>query len=256
MSLRFASLGSGSRGNALLVESAQTLVLVDCGLTLKAIEERLAGLGRDPRDIDAVLITHEHSDHVRGISAFARRYRTPVRMTAGTAAGSASRTLPKLETFNCHRRFEIGDLIVEPFPVPHDAREPCQFVFSGSGKRLGILSDTGHITPHIKTHLAGCDAMALEFNHDAQALWDGDYPEHLKQRIASHVGHLNNVQAAELLNHLADSRLQWVVALHLSEANNSPDRVRKMMQDALGDEHAAEAHLAGQHEPGSWLEVT
>ncbi|NIW24308.1 MAG: MBL fold metallo-hydrolase, partial [Gammaproteobacteria bacterium] len=134
MSLRFASLGSGSRGNALLVESAHTLVLVDCGLTLKAVEERLGGLGRDPRDIDAVLVTHEHTDHVRGVGAFARRYRTPVRMTAGTAAASASRTLPKLETFNCHRTFEIGDISVEPFPVPHDAREPCQFAFASRGR--------------------------------------------------------------------------------------------------------------------------
>ncbi len=255
MSLRFASLGSGSRGNALLVESAQTLVLVDCGLTLKAVEERLGDLGRDPRDIDAVLITHEHSDHVRGVSAFARRYRTPVKMTAGTAAGSSSRTLPRLEILNCHRHFSIGDIAVEPFPVPHDAREPCQFVFSNGGRRLGILSDTGHITPHIKTHLAGCDAMALEFNHDTEALWDGDYPEHLKQRIASHVGHLNNTQAAELLSCVVDSRLQWVVALHLSESNNSPGRVRETLRDALGAGHSAEAHLAEQHEPSSWLEV-
>ena len=255
MTLRFASLGSGSRGNALLVESAQTLVLVDCGLTLKAIEERLGGLGRDPRDIDAVLVTHEHTDHIRGVAAFARRYRTPVRMTAGTAAGSASRTPPRLETFNCHRQFEIGDLSIEPFPVPHDAREPCQFVFSNGHRRLGILSDTGHITPHIKTHLAGCDALALEFNHDAEALWAGDYPEHLKQRIASQVGHLNNVQAAELLSHVADSRLQWVVALHLSETNNSPGRVRETLHDALGADHSAEAHLALQHEPSRWLEV-
>lgn len=256
MALRFASLGSGSRGNALLVESAQTLVLIDCGLTLKAMEARLGDLGRDPRDIDAVLVTHEHTDHVRGVPAFARRYRTPVRMTAGTAAGSASRTLPKLETFNCHRHFEIGDITVDPFPVPHDAREPCQFVFSAGGKRLGILSDTGHITPHIKTHLAGCDAIALEFNHDVEALWAGNYPEHLKQRIASQVGHLNNIQAAELLSHLVDSRLQWVVALHLSESNNSPARVRETLQNALGTGHATEAHLAQQHEPSSWLEVT
>ncbi len=255
MTLRFAALGSGSRGNALLVESAHTLVLVDCGLTLKAIEARLGSLGRDPRDIDAVLITHEHTDHVRGVSAFARRYRTTVRMTAGTAAGSASRTLPKLETFNCHRPFEIGDISVEPFPVPHDAREPCQFVFKAGGRRLGILSDTGHITAHIKAHLAGCDAMALEFNHDAEALWAGDYPEHLKQRIASQVGHLNNVQAAELISDVVDKRLQWVVALHLSEANNSPGRVREILQDALGNDHSAEAHLAVQHEPSDWLDV-
>lgn len=255
MSLRFASLGSGSRGNALLVESAQTLVLVDCGLTLKVVEARLRDLGRDPRDIDAVLITHEHSDHIRGVSAFARRYRTPVRMTAGTAAGSANRSLPKLETFNCHRRFAIGDLSVEPFPVPHDAREPCQFVFSHGGRRLGILSDTGHITPHIKTHLAGCDAMALEFNHDAEALWAGDYPDHLKRRISSQVGHLNNAQAAELVSGIVDSRLQWVVALHLSESNNSPTRVRETLQEALGAECSAEAHLAEQHEPSRWLEV-
>ena len=253
--MRFASLGSGSRGNALLVESATTLILVDCGLTLKAFEQRMRILDRDPRDLTAVLVTHEHSDHVQGISALARRYRTPVWMTPGTAAGSASRSLPKLKTFSCHRRFALGDLSVEPYPVPHDAREPCQFVFSAGRRRLGVLSDTGHVTPHIRTHLSGCDAIALEFNHDAETLRAGDYPEHLKQRIASPIGHLSNAQAAELLSNVGDGRLQWVMALHLSEANNSPDRVRQTLRDALGAGHAAEAHLALQHEPNGWLEV-
>ncbi|NIW24355.1 MAG: MBL fold metallo-hydrolase, partial [Gammaproteobacteria bacterium] len=139
--------------------------------------------------------------------------------------------------------------------VPHDAREPCQFAFASRGRRLGILSDTGHITPHIRTHLAGCDAMAVEFNHDVEALWAGNYPEHLKQRIASEVGHLNNRQAAELLSNVVDSRLQWVVALHLSEANNSPGRVRETLEETLGRGHCAEAYLADQHEPSGWLEI-
>jgi phosphoribosyl 1,2-cyclic phosphodiesterase len=253
--LRFAALGSGSRGNALLVEFKQTLVMVDCGLTLKAVEERIRTLGRDPRDITALLVTHEHSDHVRGVPALANRYRMPVWMTAGTASATASRGISSLKILNCHRRLSVGDLEIDPFPVPHDAREPCQFTFTGGARRLGTLSDTGHITPHIKERLENCDAMAIEFNHDTDALWGGDYPAHLKQRIASQLGHLSNTQAAELLSHLRHDALQWVMALHLSESNNTSARVQDLLASTLGDGHAARAHLAVQDLPSEWLEI-
>lgn len=251
--MRFASLASGSRGNALLVESGQTLIMIDCGLPLKAFEQRLNLLGREPRDIAALLVTHEHGDHVRGVGAIARRHRIPVWMTAGTAGCGAGRGLPNLKIFDCRRPLEIGDLSVEPFPVPHDAREPCHFTVEGPGRRLGMLSDAGHITRHIRERFARCDALALEFNHDLDALWAGDYPVELKRRIASPHGHLSNSQAAELLSAVDHPALQWVVALHLSESNNSVERVRGALEHALGAER--HAVLALQHEPSGWLEL-
>lgn len=253
--MRFASLASGSRGNALLVEHEQTLVMIDCGVTVKIAEERLRALGRDPRDVSALLVTHEHADHIRGVPAFSRRYGTPVWTTAGTAAAAGVTRLPKLEVFDCGGPLAIGDLRVEPFTVPHDAREPSQFAFAAGGRRLGVLSDAGHATAHVRDRLGRCDAIALEFNHDRDALWNGRYPHRVKQRIDSPLGHLNNDQAAELLRTLDHPGLQWVVALHLSEANNSPDRVRDCLGAALGDGRAAAAALAAQDEPGGWREI-
>jgi phosphoribosyl 1,2-cyclic phosphodiesterase len=254
--MRFASLASGSRGNALLVESGSTLLMIDCGLTLKALEERVAALGRDPRDIAAILVTHEHGDHVRGVPALAKRYRIPVWMTAGTAASGISRTLPVTKVFDCSRPLAIGDIAIEPFPTPHDARESCHFTAVAGGRRLAMLSDAGHVTRHIRERFSGCDALAIEFNHDLDALWAGDYTRELKARIASPHGHLNNGQAAELVEAVAHDGLQWVVALHLSEANNTPERVRGALDLALRDRPDAIAHLATQHETNGWFEIT
>ena len=253
--MRFASLASGSRGNALLIEYKQTLVMVDCGVTLKAAEERMRALGREPRDVTALLVTHEHADHIRGVPAFARRYRTPVWMTAGTAAGAAVTSMSQLKIFNCSRPLEIGDLRVEPFTVPHDAREPSQFAFVAGGRRLGVLSDIGHVTPHVRERLGLCDAMALEFNHDHDALFNGSYPETVKRRIASSLGHLSNGQAAELVRELSREDLQWVIALHLSEANNSRVEVQRALRAALGASHSAAAYLASQEQASAWLEI-
>lgn len=254
MTLKLASLGSGSRGNALLVEYRQTLVMIDCGLTRKAVEERMALLGRHPADLSAVLVTHEHGDHVQGVRSLARRYAIPVWMTAGTAGSAAARALVKLTTFNCHRTLQIGDLEIQPFPVPHDAREPCQFSFRGGRGRLAVLSDTGHVTPHVREHLAGCAAVAVEFNHDADSLQGGRYPEHIKRRIGSQHGHLSNAQAAELLGGLEHRELQWVLALHLSESNNSPALVRESVR-RIFDGDLERFHIASQDTPSAWLEV-
>jgi phosphoribosyl 1,2-cyclic phosphodiesterase len=254
VTLRFASLGSGSRGNALLVESDDTLLMIDCGLALKAAEERFRALERSPREVTALLVTHEHADHIQGVARFARRYGTAVWMTPGTAAASGTKTLSHIHTFNCHRNFQIGGIEVRPFPVPHDAREPAQFVFNGGGRRLGVLTDTGHITSHISQCLTGCDALALEFNHDLGALLGGSYPESVKRRIASQLGHLNNDQAADLLDAVGHEELQWVVALHLSEMNNSPQRVRDSVSEKLEGSGQA-LHIAEQHAARGWLEV-
>ena len=254
MTLRFASLGSGSRGNAVLVESGSTLVMVDCGLALRAVEKRLHGLGRHPRDVDALLVTHEHSDHIQGVARFAARHGTPVWMTPGTASSRAAGKLTRINTFNCHRELKIGMIDVQPFPVPHDAREPAQFVFRAGDRKLGILTDTGHITAHIRERLERCDALALECNHDLDALWSGAYPEPLKARVASSLGHLNNAQAAELLDAVGHRELQWVVALHLSEKNNTPDLVYESLANRL-DHPSQSLHVATQDEPSAWIEI-
>ena len=254
MTLRFASLGSGSRGNALVVECRQTLLMVDCGLALGATVERLGSLGRDPADVTAILVTHEHSDHVQGVARFARRFGTPVWMTPGTASASGNRAPAKLRTLSCHRGLKLGDIEVEPYPVPHDAREPCQFVFSSGGRRLGVITDTGHITTHILERLRGCDALALECNHDLEMLRRGSYPESVKARVASQLGHLNNGQAADLLAQIGHEALQWVMALHLSERNNSPAQVRRTLEAHLTHGHQR-VHLAAQDQPSSWLEM-
>ncbi len=148
MALRFASLSSGSRGNSSLVEFGSTLLMIDCGLPLKVVEARLRAVGREPRDVTALLVTHEHNDHAHGVASFARRYNTPLWMTAGTASaigGLAS----SVNLLSPHRDLKLGDVEVQPYPVPHDAREPCQFVLGAGGKRLGILTDAGHVTPHM-----------------------------------------------------------------------------------------------------------
>lgn len=254
MTLRFASLGSGSRGNALLIELNETLLMVDCGLSLKAVEERLRILGRTPLDVTALLVTHEHADHIQGVARFARRYNTPVWMTPGTASTKATDGISRSHTLNCHRELSIGEISVQPFPVPHDAREPCQFTFAGAGRRLGVLTDTGHVTSHIAERLAGCDALALEANHDLEALRRGSYPHSVKQRVASSLGHLNNEQAAQLVETLSHPELQWVVALHISEQNNSQDAVRESLTPMLngGDQPL---YLAEQNTPSEWLEI-
>lgn len=238
----------------MLVESGSTLLMVDCGLTLKAAEQRLGRLGKHPREIDALVVTHEHSDHVQGVARFVRRHATPVWMTPGTASGGLARALPAVRTFNCHRPFEIGDVEVEPFPVPHDAREPAQFVFHAAGRKLGMLTDTGHVTAHIKERLAGCDALAVECNHDLESLRAGDYPAALKARVASTIGHLNNGQAAGLIEAVGHPALQWVAALHLSEKNNDPDLVQQTLTGLLLHREQR-LHVASQDEPMGWIEI-
>ena len=238
----------------MLVESSSTLLMVDCGLSVKAVEKRLGGLGRHPRDVDALLVTHEHSDHIQGVARFAARHGTPVWMTPGTASSGAASKLTQINTFNYHRELKIGAIDVQPFPVPHDAREPSQFVFRAGDRKLGILTDTGHITAHICERLEGCDALALECNHDLDTLWSGDYPEHLKARVASSLGHLNNSQTADLLGAVGHRELQWVVALHLSEKNNSPDLVHKSLVERL-DHPRQSLHVATQDEPSGWIAI-
>jgi phosphoribosyl 1,2-cyclic phosphodiesterase len=221
--MQFASLGSGSRGNSTLVEAADTLVMLDCGFSCRETERRMARLGRSPEQLSALLVTHEHGDHVRGIAPLARKYRLPVWLTRGTWQVLRDRELPEVRYFGADEGFSVDGLQVQPFTVPHDAREPCQFAFGDGARRFGVLTDTGRLTPHIVEQLNACDALLLECNHDAAMLANGAYSAALKRRVGGPLGHLSNVQAAGLLARLDRSRLQHVVAAHLSEQNNRPE---------------------------------
>jgi phosphoribosyl 1,2-cyclic phosphodiesterase len=256
--LRFASLASGSRGNALLIESGSTLLMVDCGLPYRDVEQRLAAVGRCGDDVTAVLVTHEHADHLRGVATFARRHGTRVLTSHGTgrALATASGWSDELERepFSTHRPLRVGAFTVEPFPVPHDAHEPCQFAFAAAGRRLGLLTDTGHVTAHIRERLGRCDALALECNHDAESLARGSYPPSVKARVASAYGHLSNAQAAGFVAHVLHGGLQWIMAMHISERNNSPAHVRSALGPALAAGPTRLA-LAEQDAPSGWIEV-
>jgi len=254
--MRFASLGSGSRGNALLVEAATTRILVDCGFGPRELTKRLARLGLAPADIDAVVVTHEHGDHIGGVARCAARFGFAVHMTQGTF-GAAAKSLGDaagVGLFDSHAAFRVGDIEIRPFPVPHDAREPVQFVFAAGGRSLGLLTDAGHVTPHIVAMLGGCDALVLECNHDADMLARGSYPWHLKQRIAGRFGHLDNQSAAALLRQVDASRLQHVVCAHLSEQNNTPELARAALAAALGCQPEW-LGLAGQETGCGWREL-
>lgn len=254
--IRFASLGSGSRGNSLIVDSGEAKLLLDCGFSVRAMVRRLARLSVLPEEITGILLTHEHSDHIAGVNRFARRFGVPVYLTHGTRISieNGSEFQVECRVVDGHTGFSISNLQITPFPVPHDAREPVQFVFSDGVHRLGVLTDCGTITPHIVDVLDGCDAMVLECNHDPRLLADSTYPAMLKRRISGDFGHLDNQQAASLLRTINSSRLQHIVAAHLSEQNNSPGLVKKVVAEALGCEESW-VGVASQEEGFGWRAV-
>ncbi|MES9943577.1 MAG: MBL fold metallo-hydrolase [Candidatus Thiodiazotropha sp.] len=256
MSLRFALLGSGSQGNALIIETAAVRILVDCGFPAREIERRLRDLGIGADTLTGILVTHEHTDHVRGLGAMARRYGLQVWMTPGTFHAANYGKLPSLHQIDCHAGWlTIGDLAVAPYPVPHDSREPCQFLFRAGDNTLGLLTDTGYVTPHIAAILQACDSLVLEFNHDPQMLANGPYPPSLRARVGGSHGHLSNHQAVELLKRLQTSRLQHLVASHLSEKNNSPALVTELVQQQLPD-LSGRISIASQHEISDWFQLS
>ena len=233
--MRFAYLGSGSQGNGLVVEARGSRVLLDCGFTIAETVARLARLGLEPGQLDALVVTHEHDDHLGGVARFARRHGIAVWSTRGTLRGLDDRfDGVQLNWIEGYQPFAVGALCLEPFPVPHDAAEPAQFVFSDGARRLGVLTDAGCSTPHIEQMLSGCDALLLECNHDLDLLRNSGYPASLKQRISGRFGHLDNATAARLLAAVAGPQLKHVVAVHLSQQNNSPELARAALAKVLG----------------------
>jgi phosphoribosyl 1,2-cyclic phosphodiesterase len=257
--VRFASLGSGSEGNALLVEAQSgattTRVLLDCGFSAKEVERRLARLGADAESLDAILITHEHSDHIGSALTLARKWSIPLYMSWGTArAVGADEADVDLQVLWGDEAVAIGDLSILPYTVPHDAREPLQYVLSNGASRLGVLTDVGTSTPHISNVLSGCDALVLECNHDVRMLAGSRYPPSLKARIGGNHGHLNNDAAAGILASLDRSRLRHLVAAHLSQQNNLPELAQAAIAAVLGAA-ATDVVVASQEEGFAWLSL-
>lgn len=256
--MRFASLGSGSQGNALVAEAGRTRIMLDCGFTLQETESRLARAGLEPSGLAGIIVTHEHGDHADGVFPMARRHAIPVWMTYGTLAalrdGGASVENCPIRLVDTQSAFAVGDLLVQPFTVPHDAREPVQYVLSDGASRLGVLTDTGCATAHIEANLTGCDALVLECNYDPDMLDGGPYPPSLKARIASRLGHLDNRTSGEILAALDRSRLKHVIAAHLSETNNTPRLARAALARALSCEPEWIA-VATQEQGFSWREL-
>lgn len=243
VSVTISVLASGSRGNSTVLATSQTRVLVDCGLSCRETCRRLAIEGIAPEALSAILITHEHSDHVAGVHVMARKFRLPVFMTGATHAAwqrqykdSAGKRVhaERLEIFEPGKGFSVGDIEVMPFTIPHDAADPVGFRFAGEGVRVAIATDLGFLPSNVRDQLRGCDGLVLESNHDLEMLRTGPYPWAVKQRVLSRVGHLSNDALAEFLTTDYDGSAAFLVLAHLSQQNNHPDLARVAAERALG----------------------
>lgn len=252
--IRFASLGSGSRGNATLIEKNTTRILIDCGFGVKDARTRLERLGLSLEDLDGVLVTHEHGDHIGGVGRIARASGMPVFCSHGTYLTDRLGKVPDLRLISSHKKFAIGELEIEPVPVPHDAKEPIQYIVGDGDTRLGVLTDLGSITPHIRHCYARCDALILETNHDPQMLQHGPYPPKLKRRVGGAYGHLSNGQAQALLSDLQHDKLQHVVAAHISDKNNTELLAKESLAHSLGCD-AEEIPAIDQEEGLHWMSL-
>jgi len=238
--MQLCFLGSGSSGNSMYLRAGSTRLLVDAGLPAQVIARGLATLDVSVDEIDGILITHEHTDHLRGAALLVRKYDLPIY--------TAVRPLASDGTL-------FGDLRVRYFPVPHDATDPIGFTFDYRGLRIAMATDLGSLTPEVEEAVADCHAIILESNHDEVMLATGRYPEFLKARIRSPIGHLSNRQAAEALKAASHRDLQHVVLAHLSRENNDPVLARETVAAAFSDNGCPSIHLTSQYEVGPFLEI-
>jgi len=239
MSVRLTVLASGSKGNCAMVASSRTRILVDAGLSCRETFRRMAAAGEDPQGMTAILISHEHSDHIAGLPVLARKLKVPVYMTGATndawarQCGKKETHLDRLELFSSGHSFHIGDIQVTPFTIPHDAADPVAFAFRVDGVKLAIVTDLGYMPASVRDHIRDCDALMVESNHDLEMLRVGRYPWSVKQRVMSRVGHLSNAALAEFLSSDYDGGAAFVVLAHLSEENNHPEIARETAERAL-----------------------
>lgn len=251
--MRIASLGSGSRGNATLIQHENTTLLVDNGFSLRQFTRRLERFELSPDAIDAVLLTHEHGDHSGGVARLCTGHGIPLWTAVGTARAVLDASF-EYRPLVAGKVISIGSLEILPVTVPHDASEPLQFIFRQpeSGQRLGVLTDTGHITSHIVEAFDRVDALLLEFNYDPDMLASGPYPEPLKQRVGGRHGHLSNLQSVELLQRIDTSGLRHLIAAHISEKNNHPSIVAGLINE-ISD--LPEPILANQDTGFDWIDI-
>jgi phosphoribosyl 1,2-cyclic phosphodiesterase len=261
MAVSVTVLASGSQGNCTLVCSDGTRVLVDAGLSCKELLRRMVLCGESPSDISAIVITHEHTDHVSGLRVLAKKLKVPVYMTGATydayrrfardSAGNRVK-LERLEAFQAGRAFQIGKITVMPFTIPHDAVDPVGFTFSGEGIKVGVCTDLGYMPASVRHHIRGCQVLMIESNHDLEMLRGGPYPWAVKQRVMSRVGHLSNDALANFLTTDYDGGAEFLILAHLSEQNNHPEIARMTAERALGEQRnfvRNQLVLAAQHEP-------
>ena len=227
-------LASGSRGNAIYISDGLTSILVDAGLSGIEIRRRLKSRGLSPKDLDAILVTHEHSDHIQSVGVLSRQLKLPIYLNRKIEKkASIGNSVHEIRTFQCGSTFQINNLVVHPFAISHDATNPVGFTIGQNGKRIGLATDLGTITPLVKANLKHCHLLIIEANHDSDMLVNGPYPWPLKQRIQSRSGHLSNQQSKNLLMALQHRGLEHVILAHLSETNNTPQKVLDEVSKAL-----------------------
>ena len=254
MALRMCVLGSGSKGNCTYIESPETCILIDAGLSAREIERRLRQIGRRPEALDGVVISHEHSDHIQGAGVLARRFHIPLYVNHGTWQGAQHvvGAIPDLQPFCTGTPFLLKDLMIDPFSLPHDANDPVAFRVAWRRRNIAIVTDLGYPSQLVREHMKGCHLVMLEANHDDAMLKAGPYPWPLKQRIGGKAGHLSNLQSGELLREVLHDELEHVVLAHLSETNNLPDLARLTAREVLGLDRIC-LSVASQREVSEWI---
>lgn len=255
MTIRFCVLSSGSKGNAIWIETEEQALLVDSGLSGKELKRRIGQSGLDPAKLKAILVTHEHRDHISGVGIAARTFNVPVWINEPTFR-QANSGLGKIrmECFRTGGDFGFGNLNIHAFSISHDCSDPVGFIFESKGVRLGLATDLGVVTNLVREHLTGCQALIVESNHDPKMLMEGPYPWETKRRVRGRRGHLSNADTAELVAAVDHKELEFVVLAHLSETNNLPDLALEEVGRAVRDRRWA-LSAASQHCPGEVLEL-
>lgn len=233
--LEICILASGSKGNAVYVSDGSTSILIDAGLSGIEIERRLNSQGLYPEDLNAIIVSHEHTDHIQGVGVLSRRFNLPVYMSSKTEKAAVSKlgNVRVIKNFECGSPFTINDLSIHPFSISHDAKDPSGFTVNQNGTKIGIATDLGIATSMVKEHLKGCSLLILEANHDEDMLINGPYPWPIKQRIKSRAGHLSNEASKNLLKELQHDRLKYVMLAHLSQTNNTPQKALSEVSRAI-----------------------
>lgn len=253
--LEVASLGSGSSGNATLVRTANTTLLIDCGFTLKETLKRMASLGVAPSDLTAVLISHEHSDHVKGIGPLSRKFGVPIYLTHGTFRRLKDDRLLAYELFHAHAPFTLGDIEVDPFPTPHDAAESCQFILRNNNVSFVVATDMGVCPPFVLSKLAGVNGVLIECNYDDNMLRNGPYPPSLQHRIRGNFGHLGNLQAGPVVRAIDHAALETILLGHLSEKNNTEQCALDAVLSSVS-RNPERVEVLKQHAASRWYAIT